>query len=265
MKNIFIEGVQGSGKSTLLEALSRALPQYHAYKEGDLCPCELAWCGYLTEKQYQTMLLQYSDLAAQIRSLSSAEGDMRIVAFTKVKTADRGFYSAMENHLIYQGRIPYDRFCAIILDRYRLFSGSGNIFECALLQNAIETMMLFYEKSDDEIMAFYSAVYHEICNKDILVLYLDPMDLRGNIDTAKKERILPDGTEIWWNAVLSFFDHSPYAVSHNLSGFDGFLKHLARRVSMEKRILKEIMGSAAQFLRSKAYRMEEILEMIAGK
>ena len=45
MNNIFIEGIQGAGKSTLLNQLQRMMPDYRAYREGDISPVELAWCS----------------------------------------------------------------------------------------------------------------------------------------------------------------------------------------------------------------------------
>lgn len=35
--NIFIEGLPGCGKSTLLNRLALEWPEYHVYREGDLC------------------------------------------------------------------------------------------------------------------------------------------------------------------------------------------------------------------------------------
>ena len=68
--NYFIEGLQGAGKSTLLQNLSEKLQDHSVFREGDYCPVELAWCAYVTDEQYQSILQTYPDLKNEIISQS---------------------------------------------------------------------------------------------------------------------------------------------------------------------------------------------------
>lgn len=73
--NIFVEGLQGMGKSTLLQKLSRKHPEYHVYHEGDYCPVELAWCTYMTQREYEEALSAYPTLKEEMVRRTYREGD----------------------------------------------------------------------------------------------------------------------------------------------------------------------------------------------
>ncbi len=66
MKNIFIEGLQGTGKSILLQSIFTNIPEYHVCREGDYSPIELAWCTWMTEKEYHAVLEKYSGIRNEI-------------------------------------------------------------------------------------------------------------------------------------------------------------------------------------------------------
>ena len=173
MKNIFIEGLQGMGKSTLLRNLSKQLPDYHVYCEGDLCPVELAWCSYMTPAQYSEILEQYPDIADEIRRWTMQEGDRFVVAYTRVLTEYPGFHRHMETFEIYNGNVSLEVFREVIFRRYAAFRGAGNLFECAFLQNIVEDLILFHQQTDEEIMGFYRELFAQVSKEDFLLLYLD--------------------------------------------------------------------------------------------
>ena len=75
MKNIFIEGLQGMGKSTLLQAISQKAPEYHVCREGDYSPFELAWCTWMTEKEYRKSLQKFQSLRKEISMHTFREGE----------------------------------------------------------------------------------------------------------------------------------------------------------------------------------------------
>lgn len=64
----------------------------------------------------------------------------------------------MENCEICKGRAAFEEYKDIVLTRYRNWHGDDSIFECSLLQNAVEDMILFREMSDDAILSFYKEV-----------------------------------------------------------------------------------------------------------
>ena len=153
--NYFIEGLQGSGKSTLVRKLSERHSDYTAIREGEYSPVELSWCAYMDETAYHGILEKYPDLRQSIEEKTFSEGDRKIVCYTKIKTANRGFYNDLEQYEIYNNRVSYDEFKSIVLSRYGAWNQDNMIFECSLFQNIVEDMILFRCASDDEIMEFY--------------------------------------------------------------------------------------------------------------
>ena len=175
-RNIFIEGLQGSGKSTLLTKLSEKFQDYRVYREGDISPVELAWCSYMTPEEYEKVFAEFPDLRQEIESHTQLEQGKYITAYTLILADNRKFYEYMEQHEIYNGRIPLEEFCKIIYERYRNFWGAGNLFECSFFQNAMEDMMLFYQLSDEEILEFYRGAYEQMEKEHFCICLLYTSD-----------------------------------------------------------------------------------------
>ena len=251
--NYFVEGLQGSGKSTLVEKLKEKNPGYTAIKEGDYSPIELAWCALMNESQYTQILSQWKDLEDQFLNNTRKEGDHFIVCYTKVKSEDRSFYQQLENNEIYNGRIGFEEYKDIVLSRYRNWKGNDNVFECSLLQNGVEDMILFRDMSDDEILDFYREVRKALEGKDYHIYYIETADIERNLNVIRKERIDKDGNEIWFEMLMGYFVDSPYAIKRNLKKYENLLKHLEHRQELELRICREIFSDKLTIVQSKAY------------
>ena len=251
--NYFIEGLQGSGKSTLVRKLSELHADYTAVREGEYSPVELSWCTYMDETAYHGILEKYSDLRQSIEEKTFSEGDRKIVCYTKIKTANRGFYKDLEQYEIYNNRVSYDDFKSIVLSRYRAWNQDNMIFECSLFQNIVEDMILFRCASDDEIMEFYQDIRNMLHGKNYHVVYLKTDDIRGNLEVIRKERSDDKGNEIWFPLMLGFFNDSPFAKKNGLNGADDLLHHFQHRQKLELQICEEIFSTKYTVIPSKAY------------
>lgn len=259
-KHIFIEGLQGSGKSTLLRELSQKFPEYKAYYEGDISPVELAWCSYMTKEQYEEAMQKFSHVEQEIKQWTKQEGDRYIVAYTRILADMREFYEWMESFEIYNGRVPFERFYNIIMNRYRaLEPDNKNLFECSFFQNSMEDMMLYYQKNEQEIVEFYREAYEILKPKGFQMLYLKSDNIRENILQIKKERSDEHGVELWYPLMLKYLQESPYGKEHGFEGLDDMIAHFERRCALEEKIIREVLKEDCTVLRAKEYRMEEIL------
>ncbi len=247
--NYFVEGLQGSGKTTLVGQLSENFPNYAAIREGEYSPVELAWCAYLTKDAYEEILLKYPELRDQIEEKTYFEDDHVIVCYTKVRTENRSFYQDLEQYEIYNNRVSFDEFKKIILTRFSNWNGDGNIFECSLLQNIVEDMMLFRVCTDDEIIAFYKDVRKALEGKKFHIMYLKAEDIRGNLQAIRKERSDENGKEIWFPLMMQFFDNCPYSKAKGTSGEEDLIAHFAHRQELELRILEEVFPGQYSVLR----------------
>jgi len=261
-RNIFIEGLQGSGKTTLLRTLSKLYPEYKVYYEGDISPVELAWCSYMKKEELDKILAEYAYVKEEILKYTKTEGDYVITAYTRVLAEKREFYERMEAFEIYNGRVPFERFHEVIMERYRRFTrgleGSGNLFECSFFQNSIESMMLYYQMSEEEMIDFYREAFEILKVAGFQMFYLDSDNIRENILQIKKERTDDKGKELWYPLMLAYLMESPYGKAHGYSGLEDMLAHFERRHALEKRIIKEVLGDSCRVLKAKAYREKEL-------
>lgn len=251
--NYFIEGLQGSGKSTLAGKLSALHPEYTAIREGDYSPVELAWCAYLSESQYAEILAQYHDLRSEIMEQTFSEGDKRIVCYTKIRTDNTAFYQNMESHEIYNNRVSYEKFKEIVLSRFRAWWEDGMIFECSLFQNIVEDLILFRCASDEEIINFYRQIREALVSREYRIFYLKTDNIKGNIDIIRKERSDQQGNELWFPAMLGYFNESPYAKANGISGEAALIGHFLHRQRLELRICEEVFQGRYAVLPSKNY------------
>ena len=251
--NIFIEGLQGTGKTTLLTTLSKKYPEYHAYREGDISPIELAWCSYMKEEDYNRILEKYDYCRKEIEEKTIREGEYFITAYTQVLAEDRSFYEEMEAFEIYNGRVDFQTFHDVIMGRYKAYNGDNSIFECSFFQNSIESMMLFYETEDEEIVAFYKEAYDILKAKNFHMYYLDSERIRENTLQIRKERCDEQGNEMWYPLMMGYLKESPYGQSHNYQDMEDMIAHFERRRALELRIVKEVLGADCTILKSKEY------------
>lgn len=251
MKNIFVEGLPGSGKTTLMRALYKKFDGYDMYMEGDLSPLELKWCSYMTEPEYQQAVAAFPGLEAEIEKRTIKEVDHFIVEYTQIITDMPGFHHYMGRYEIYYGRFSFDEFKDIIFNRFQKFTGTGNLFECAFFQNIIEELMLYYCKSEEQIIEFYQELFTLIKQKDFLLVYLYSDDVTGNILNIKQERTDINGVELWFPLMMRYFNDTPYGRKHEFRDAADMVVHFKQRMALEMRIIKEVLREHAIIISGK--------------
>ena len=251
--NYFIEGLQGAGKTTLVQQLSDKLSGYKVFHEGDYSPVELAWCAYVTEDQYNGILMDYPSLDEEIKEKTVTEGEHKIICYTQIITDVPGFHRELEKYEIYNGNLTREAFESVVLGRFEKWNGEGQIFECSIFQNIIENQLLYLMMEEDEILDFYRRLHLVLTDKPYKIIYLDLEDIPKGIDVIRKERSDDKGNELWFTLMTRYVEESPYGKEHDLKGLEGLLTHLERRKALEHRIINEVFKEKANVVKAKSY------------
>lgn len=144
-RNVFVEGIQGAGKTTLLNALQQKLPAYTVYHEGDISPVDLAWCSYVTDRQYTDICQRYPQLLDQLAAYTKAEEHHKIIAYTRITTELQDFYPFMSQFEIYSGRFlfqPSVTYCFVGLSVFMI----TGVFSSALFFKIVLNRCYFFTK-----------------------------------------------------------------------------------------------------------------------
>ena len=245
------------GKSTLMNSIFKAIPEFRICREGDYSPIDLAWCAWLSQEEYETVLERYGSIRDEIMKNTVQEQDHFIVSYTKIITDIPNFHKVLEKYEIYNGRKTLSELKELIFTRYRNFTETGYLFECSFFQNIIEDLILFHQLDDDEILEFYRELYSVVNKEQFLLLYLFSDKLEENIKIIKKERSDEQGNELWYPLMLEYLVQSPYGKKHGYHTFEDMLAHFRHRQQLELRIIKEILGDRAVVLPAKEWNMEE--------
>lgn len=262
MRNIFIEGLQGSGKTTLMRLLYEQLDGYRMYMEGEASPVELKWCSYMTATEYQQALMDFPDLASEIETRTVKEEDHFVVEYTQIITDIKGFHHYMEQFEIYYGKHSFDQFNDIIFRRFRRFNGVGNLFECSFFQNIIEELMLYYQRSEEQILDFYRELFAITKQNDFVLLYLSSDDIKEDILRIQRERTDTNGVPLWFPLMMRYLNDTPYGKAHGFNDVDDMADHFQQRMKLEMRIIKEILGAHAIVLPNNSGNVEAVIKQI---
>ena len=262
MKNIFVEGIQGSGKSTLLNRIAGMNPELCVCREGDYSPIDLAWCAFMSEQEYESVLEKYNSIRDKIIKNTVREQENYIITYTKIITEIPGFYKDLEDYEVYNGRKILAEFKEILFTRFQNFTDTGYLFECSFFQNITEDLILFHMLSDEEIVEFYRSLLNCVDTKNFVLFYLYSDKLEENIKTIQKERCDEEGNELWYQMMLEYLINSPYGKKQGCSTFEDLINHFKHRQTLELRLIKEVIGKSAVILPAKEYDINRMSSLV---
>ncbi len=242
---IFIEGLPGSGKTTFAKRLSEDLKgDVRLFIEGDLHPIDLAWCSYTDDTTYHRLLERFPEQAAQIQSHSRFEDGHWITAYTQVRPAPKRFYDAFEMHEVYRYQ-DLEPFHKIHVARYQTFAETADaatyIFECVLLQNHINELILKHDLSQSAMIAYFQALLEPLRQHDIQLIHLVQSDVETTLRRVVEER-RSDNPEWpdWIDLVVAYIERLPHAKPKGYLGTDGALRYFKDRQATEQALLPKL-------------------------
>jgi len=248
---ILIEGIPGSGKTLLSEKLanhiSRNYIKANLWHEGGYHPANLIdWTAIVPLAELGKIVAAYPDYEEKIRENMYIDGDYAIL-FTKfhIPKKDRGLLDLMGRHGM--GR-RFELYTSLHINKWRKFAKIKNdndnpkkdeitIFECAYLQEHIESLMMWMERSETEIIDYMKKLIDAVISLNPLLIYLQQKDVRETIKRVSESKLHEDG---WAERVSAMYETAPYGKTHNLKGFDGIVEFFTKKKEIDYTVINEL-------------------------
>lgn len=257
MKNrlILIEGIPGSGKTTISKKIQRYLKDKGLdvvlYNEGDMHPADMAWNALLSKEEYNKIIKENKGNEKVIKENSIFEEEYVILAYTKLgfHRKQNKLMEFLEEHEIYDGRVPVEVFKDIHLKRWEKFKkemleaeSKIAIFECSFLQNHVNELLAIHNKDINFIKEYLKDLIETVVELKPKLIYLNQFSIEETINRVAKERIshneqmYPD----WLDMAIGYFENSSYGKLNNINGFEGLVKYFEKRQEIELEVIGDL-------------------------
>lgn len=248
---VVVEGIWGAGKTTTAQAVRDDLETAHhatrLYLEGNLQhPADYDKVACLTCDEYDRLCDMYPAIREKIAPLAEHRLGYYFVYYGKGQAQERLVVSEdvlaeLARYDIYDGNLSPARHCEVHVDKWCQFALNQRsardivIFECCFLQNPITALMGRYDVSEVEMIDHVLRLSDIIQPLNPILIYLRPENIRTSL-----QRIFETRSPDWCQGVTDYFIGQGYGHRHGLSGFDGLVQILEKRVELEAKILDRL-------------------------
>ena len=122
----------------------------------------------------------------------------------------------------------------------------------------MEDLILFHEKTNEEIIEFYRELFALLNLENFRLLYLYSDNVEEILQVVKKERSDDAGNEMWYPLMMNYLVESPYGKKLGYTGFEDMVTHFKHRQTLELRVIKEVLGEYAIVLPAKEWKLSDI-------
>ncbi|MFS1511475.1 hypothetical protein VQL36_03415 [Chengkuizengella sp. SCS-71B] len=244
-KLIMLEGIPGSGKTTTSQYISNLLNEKELYNdlyiEGDTDhPADFEGIACLTENQYIEILSKYTEHENCIETITDRGKNIYVFAYMKYKEfIPNSLLKAVEQYDVYN--LPNELYCQLLLDRWKSFSDNAKndskitIFDCAFLQNPINTLLARDDLPVSEIKRFIFKLADIIKELNPVIIYYYQDNIKESVKNIKSKR----STE-WFEHSTWYYTKQKFGQSRNLNGLEGVINYLEKRKQVELEIVNKL-------------------------
>ncbi|MGM7683787.1 hypothetical protein ACSVDA_16740 [Cytobacillus sp. Hm23] len=245
-KLIMLEGIPGSGKTTTSKYISNLLNAKEInndlYIEGHLDhPADYEGIACVTEKQYRDIASKYKEHATVIDSIvDRGVNNIYLIPYLKYKKLiPKALLKAVEQYDVYN--LPNELYCQLLLYRWKSFAHNAkkeskiSIFDCAFLQNPINTLLARDDLPISEIKRFIVELADTIIDLNPVIIYYYQDNIEESVKNIKAKR----STE-WFEHAIWYYTKQQFGQSRNLNGLEGVIHYLEERKQVELEIVNNL-------------------------
>ena len=249
-KLILFEGIPGSGKSTFSRKTALFLKKNnintHLYMEGCLHPANLDGYAVIKVSELKDLVENFPSFKDRIYKSMIYFNDNVLIQLKKNFTTKNAVYKYLQPNMVWGGNLEFNIFDDLHQNSWLKFSekcinkSEVNIFDCAFLQDHIVEIMLFYNKSEDEIIDYFKRLEKNILPLSPKLYYIQQNNVEKTIENIAKKRIRKHNGKTWSEKVIDLISESLYGRKNKLIGFDGMIEYFKRRQEIELKVIKSL-------------------------
>lgn len=250
---ILFEGIPGSGKTTFATKIKQYLMDQgflpKLFHEGDIHPIDLAWCSHMNKSDFDNLLKKYRHLEKEIMKFTEKKNDYYITAYTKIKIKDKSdiqLYKDFSLHEVYKFD-NIDDFKNIHINLYNYFNKECKeddlyIFECVLLQNHINELILRYNKDKEYIINYFNDLLNQLTKVKLKIFYLKPKNVDKTLTKIINERVSNEMNiqKDWVELLVDYLELQPYSKQLGFQGVKGVYDYYKHRQILELNIIPKL-------------------------
>jgi len=123
------------------------------------------------------------------------------------------------------------------------------IFECVLLQNHLNELILRYGKKEAYIREYIQELLDQLKDINLQIIHLQQKETDQQLAKIIEERT-PETMNIpkkWVDLVVDYLDRQPFAKELGYEGEQGVYEYYKDRQELEKKLIKKLDANIASF------------------